>query len=138
MNLRYFALHPQKKPRSPKSGIKDGEGLIRSAKHLRYVRTLHCIDPLCERRDIEAAHVSHNVPKSERGGTGVKSSDVMVFPACKGHHHEAHQHGHETFERKYLPPGVTLAEYAIRVIASSRDCPDERIRVRAQELRGKV
>lgn len=138
MTYTHFnSLRAVKKPKRERSGIKDGEGLIRSAKHLRYVRTLHCVDPLCERRDIVPMHVNmEDTPMSEKGGTGIKASDVMVVPGCNALHERMHREGHETVSREVLPPGVTLAEYAIKVIAPTS--PDERVRQRAQELKGRV
>ena len=130
----YGLLRPSKKPKAPKHGL-NAPTLIRSAKHLKWVRSLHCIDPLCERRDIEAAHVS-DCPKSERGGIGEKASDVMVVPMCRELHARAHRVGHETVEREVLPPNVTLAEWAIKVIA--RESPDERVRQRAAELKARL
>jgi hypothetical protein len=128
MSLRYFA--PLKKPKAPKWGLRE-PSLIRSDKHLKYVRGLHCVDPLCESREIEAAHLS-DAPKSERGGTGIKASDVCVVPMCRELHRRAHQVGHETVEREVMPPGVTLLEYALKGVAPNS--PDPRIRDRAKEL----
>lgn len=132
--LGYGLTRPRKKPKAARHGL-NAPTLIRSDKHLRYVRTLHCIDPLCESRDIEAAHIS-NGPASERGGVGEKASDVMVVPMCRELHRRAHQVGHETVEREVMPPNVTLAEWAIKVIAPESKC--ERIRQRASELRSKL
>src|SRR3990167_5244347 len=136
MMLGYGLYRPSKKPKARKMGVK-AQTLIKSAKHLKYVRSLHCIDPLCESRKIEAAHISTaDVPKSERGGMGVKSSDVMTFPACPSLHHRMHQEGHDTVAKEVLPPGVTLVDYALLVIAPTS--PDKLVRERAADLKGKL
>lgn len=126
-------LYVFKKRPKPKMGVRQSS-VLRSARHLRWVRSLPCI-AVCKSGPIEAAHVRHGLPPGEMAGIGIKPADYWCVPMCAEHHREAHQKGHETFEREHLPPGVTMAELAIRVYAQAS--PVQAIRDRADELRSK-
>lgn len=123
----------KKRPKAPKMGVRESTTL-RSAKHLRWIRLLRCVDPMCESRAIEAAHVRHGLPAGEMAGVGIKPADYWVVPMCRDHHREAHAKGHETFEREHLPPGITLAELAIKVYGVASPVPE--IRQKAKDTEG--
>ena len=128
--MRPYFARLQKKPKAARMGVRPSS-VCRSAKHLRWIRTLRCIDPLCQARNIEAAHVRHGLPAGGMAGVGIKPADYWTVPLCREHHREAHTKGHETFEREHLPPGVTMAELAIYVYAIAS--PVAAIREKAQE-----
>lgn len=90
---------------------------IRDRAHLARIRALGCCVPRCPhgrasfrdpwyreyaQRFIHAHHIRIGA------GTGLKPSDSQVIGLCAPHHHEGHQCGWRTFERKY---GIDL--YAI-------------------------
>lgn len=79
---------------------------IRSAAHLRWVRSLECCVPGCRARGAcDPAHVR----RGTNGGTGLKPGDNWVVPLCHPHHVEQHQIGEVSFEARY---GVRLLEEA--------------------------
>jgi hypothetical protein len=70
---------------------------MRSAAHLEWVRSLKCTVPNC--RDIDRQ--AHHVRDAREAGTAIKPGDEWAVPLCYPHHHELHQHGRRSFERKY-------------------------------------
>lgn len=82
--------------------------------HRAWVRGHDCYVTGCLSRQIEAAHVQDDdrVPVEDRGGMGIKPSDLWIFPCCHDHHREAHTIGHAEFDRRH---GVDRVEVALRL-----------------------
>lgn len=96
---------PKRKQRE-RSGIRDNDGPIRCAGHLKWVRGHSCcLDGLsinvagvrvphaCEGR-IEA----HHVREGANGGTGLKPDDSTAVPLCSKAHANGHTQGWSTFQ----------------------------------------
>lgn len=92
--------------------------VVRSPKHLAFVRCQGCGIAGCKQTPIHA----HHIRTAATAGTGIKPSDAAAVNLCWKHHAEGHQTGWKTFERKY---GVDLATHAMWLAAHS---PDPRIR----------
>lgn len=67
------------------------KSIIRSAKHLAFIRTLPCIRT--GRLGVDAAHIR----KGTDGGIGIKPSDCWVVPLCSEQHRRQHQIGELSF-----------------------------------------
>ncbi len=65
--------------------------VIRSSKHLKFIRTLECA--MCDSFYVEAAHLRMRT----NGGMGMKPSDSCVIPLCTAHHRMQHHIGEELF-----------------------------------------
>lgn len=103
--------------------------VLRSDKHLRFVRGCACVVPHCEARDIEAAHCRSGLPAGEMGGIGIKPSDVWVTPQCREHHAESHRCGEKSFALKY---GIALQALCLLYALQSTD---KAIREKARSIR---
>ena len=55
---------------------------------------------------------NHHVRTAQNSGTGYKPDAKYIVPLCDKCHHELHQHGAETFERRHL---INLLEIAAKV-----------------------
>jgi len=99
-------------------------GPLRSRVHRQWVCDLGCGIPGCHERPIHA----HHHRSAATAGTGVKPSDVWCTNLCWRHHHELHQTGAKSFERKHA---VNLREHAIWLALQS---PDDRIREAARAI----
>ncbi len=85
-----------RKPKRPKMGVREAEPTVFSV-HRRFVRGRGCCIPGCRCTDIEFAHLRTAANASK----GNKPHDAFAANLCREHHAEAHQHGHDTFARKY-------------------------------------
>lgn len=66
--------------------------LIRSRKHLAYIRSLPCL--ACKASaPSQAAHIRTGT----NGGTGIKPGDNYTVPLCPTCHHKQHQIGEQSF-----------------------------------------
>lgn len=77
----------------------------RDKKYRAWVRTKPCILHSAYYNPVVAHHIS-------AGGMGTKCSDYETVPLCHSHHLEIHDHGKDTFERKY---SIDLKEEAERL-----------------------
>lgn len=79
--------------------------------HRAWVRGHACSVAGCESRQIEAAHVqaSPEVPVSERSAGKIKAHDKWTYPLCHDHHREAHDIGHERFDKRHVINRVEIA-----------------------------
>ncbi|WP_230280223.1 DUF1364 domain-containing protein [Croceicoccus sp. Ery15] len=86
------AILPQRKPKKVKR-----ESRWHSPKHLRWIREFACCN--CGSMDnIEAAHVRMR----SGAGMGQIPDDFLAVPLChQCHRYDQHQHGEETFWRRY-------------------------------------
>lgn len=78
---------------------------VRSAAHLKWVRTFRCVVPGCDKTPIEAAHVRNYTD----GGMGMKPGDDWTVSMCRDHHREQHRIGEIGFA---LGHGINLAALA--------------------------
>jgi hypothetical protein len=117
-----MTLPPRRKPKP--------SGIERAPKrdfprHRKFVRSHACCVPFCQETDIEFAHVR----SAENSGTGLKPADYFGVSLCHNHHREQHDHGAETFARKY---GIDLWKLAAEF---SRKSPDTAMRLAMKEQR---
>lgn len=101
----------------------EGNGVIRSSIHRRFLKTFVCAvfnnDGTCDER--HAPDVAH-VRTPNNAGMGRKPSDEWSVPLCRTHHRRAHQIGDKAFE---LERGIDLAAKAHEFASQS---PDRQIR----------
>lgn len=97
----------------------EGNGIIRSSIHRRFLRTFICAvfnnDGTCDER--HAPDVAH-VRTPNNAGMGRKPSDEWSVPLCRTHHRRAHQIGDKAFE---IERGISLIEKAKEFARASRD-----------------
>lgn len=75
--------------------------MIRSRKHLDFVKTLSCVK--CGASPCDPEHLRKRIPLRKKGGTGLKPCDTCVVPLCREHHQLQHQVGFDTFWGKAEP-----------------------------------
>lgn len=112
----------------PKMGLRSGEGPIRCAAHLQFVRGFNCLvaDERCS--DVtQAAHIRLGTD----GGMGRKPSDCYVVPLCTVHHDEQHRIGEATFAFKYRLDLERMAEILWRTSKPAQRWRRERERAEA-------
>lgn len=100
--------------KAARSGIRDGDGPIRSPAHLALVRGFVCTAYHSD--DCEGRIEAHHVRSAATSGVGVKPGDDHAVPLCARHHREVHQLGIESFEAKH---GVDLAAWAAKLAKAS-------------------
>lgn len=111
--------------KTPKMGVRQNTGPMRSPGHLAWIRKrnsvlpFHSNNPDLMRVDPshvdywQAAHPADDVPKEDRGGEGIKYGDQWVFPLYRGLHIEWHAHGGKAFAKKYgINPHKIAKEFA--------------------------
>ena len=102
--------------------------VLRSDKHLRWIRSLQCVVPSCTTgQKVVAAHIRAGLPPGEMPGTAIKPADCWVFPACVFHHGQEHM-GTKSFQREYEIDLVQIAHG----LALQSPCPD--IRAKAKSI----
>jgi hypothetical protein len=55
---------------------------IRAPRHLKWLKTLPCSVPLCQRTDVQAHHLTCAQPKAR----GLTAGDQFAVPLCFVHH----------------------------------------------------
>lgn len=97
----------------------EGNGIIRSSVHRRWLKTFVCAvfnnDGTCDER--HAPDIAH-VRTATNGAMGRKPSDEWSVPLCRTHHRRAHQIGDRAFE---IERGINLLEMAKEFARASRD-----------------
>lgn len=83
-------------------------------RHRAFVRRHQCCVPGCEAGPIEFMHVR----SAANAGTAVRPFDWFGVSGCTGHHREQHDHGAETFMKKY---GIDLWKLAAEFAKASPD-----------------
>jgi hypothetical protein len=83
------------------------EKLIRSPRHLKYVRTLPCMITRTGENCNGTPVVAHHLTFIKEGGMGQKVGDNWTVPLSHAHHQELHRIGEKTFWAKC---GFTLEE----------------------------
>lgn len=71
---------------------KDRERAYGGPDRIAWVQRLPCW--VCGHGASQNAHV-------KTGGMGRKADARWIVPLCESHHHELHQHGQKTFEKKH-------------------------------------
>lgn len=111
-------LPQRKKPL--RSGIERAPKRIWN-RHRRFVRSHECVCSLCAlapgdecEGKVQFAHVS----SAANSGKGLKAFDWFAVPACAKHHRWQHDHGAESFQKRY---GIDLWKLAAEFAAKSPD-----------------
>lgn len=89
-----------------KKMVANGSGVVyllimesdRDETYLDFIRQKSCL--VCRRPPRSHAHHTRGLVRGS-GGTALKPSDYLAIPLCAEHHHEIHQRGVFTFQKKY-------------------------------------
>ena len=98
MDIPFF--HPVPKEKTP-----------RDQQYLNWLKTMPCAVPGCDKFPSEYESIIPCHPKG--GGVALKASDREALPMCNTHHQEEHQHGFDTFWKRYDRPTLVRTHLAI-------------------------
>ena len=100
--------------------------MIRSRKHLDFIKTLPCV--MCMSTPCDPEHLRKRIPHEKKGGTGLKPCDSCVVPLCRTHHQQQHSKGFDTFWGKAEP--YDLANLLFLLTGQYEKCVDAIVRFR--------